>query len=144
MRREGDGWSLELTDTLPGGTGSRVSVRARKVLNMAGIWIDKVNSTAVNGAKRRIMGTKGVHIMVQMPPECARQAVHTFNRLKEGYSCIPFRGMHVIGPTETLFDGDPDDIKPLDDEIDFLIAETNYIFPSINLTRDHVWSAPMG
>jgi len=138
LRREGESWQLELADSLANDPADRAVVRARRVLNMAGIWIDKVNSRASNGAKRRIMGTKGVHIMVRMPPECAGHAVHTFNRLNEGYSCIPYRGMHSIGPTETLFEGDPDDIKPLDDEIDFLIAETNHIFPSMKLTRDNV------
>lgn len=138
LTREGDLWNLELERAAPDGTGDRVQVRAKRVLNMAGMWIDRVNASAANGARRRIMGTKGIHIMVRLPAECAGYAVHTFNRENEGYSCIPYRGMHSIGPTETLFEGDPDDVKPLDNEIDFLIDETNYIFPSMNLRREHV------
>jgi glycerol-3-phosphate dehydrogenase len=137
MKRDGaDGWAVTLTDQLQ--PADTVRVRAKIVLNMAGIWIDRVNATAASSARRRINGTKGAHIMVRLPPECRDYGIATINRENEPFYCIPWRGMHFFGPTETLYDGDPDDIRVLDDEIDWLIAEANHMLPSLALKRDHV------
>jgi len=130
------GWTLTLTDQLR--PQDKAQVHARIVLNMAGIWIDRVNALAGTGAKRRINGTKGSHIMVRLPPDCAMYGVVTINRLDEPFYMIPWRGMHFFGPTETLYDGDPDDVRVTDDEIDFLIDEANHMLPALNLKREHV------
>ena len=148
MKRLGEeGWELSLADQLS--PGQTATVRARTVLNMAGIWIDRVNATGAPAARRRINGTKGTHIMVRLPPECAEYGIATINRADEPFYCIPWRGMHFFGPTETLYDGDPDDIRPLEDEIEWLIAEANHMLPALGLKRDHVifsWSGvrPLG
>lgn len=136
LKRTGDGWTLTLTDQLR--PADKAQVDARIVLNMAGIWVDRVNGLAGTGAKRRINGTKGSHIMLQLPPDCATYGVATINRLDEPFYLIPWRGMHFFGPTETLYDGDPDDVRVTDDEIDFLLDEANYMLPALNLKREHV------
>lgn len=136
MTRDGDGWSLTLADALRPGETARV--RAKLVLNMAGIWIDRVNATGSPSAKRRINGTKGSHIVVRLPPECRDYGIVTINRLNEPFYCIPWRGLHFFGPTETLYDGDPDDVRPEESEIEWLIEEANYMLPAIGLKRDHV------
>jgi len=134
--RQGDMWRVGLSDTLePGGTAE---IRADVVLNMAGIWIDRVNRSAGAKARRKITGTKGAHIMVQLPPECADNGIATINRLNEGFYCVPWRGMHYFGPTETLYEGDPDDTGPTEDEIRWLVDEANYLLPSLNLKRSAV------
>jgi glycerol-3-phosphate dehydrogenase len=136
LRREGEHWRIALADALDATTTAEVT--ATLVLNMAGIWIDRVNRVTSEAAKRKITGTKGVHITVQLPPECADMGVATLNREQEGLYCIPWRGMHYFGPTETLFEGDPDDIRPTEDEIHWLIGEANHLLPSLNLKRSDV------
>jgi glycerol-3-phosphate dehydrogenase len=137
MKRLGEeGWELTLADQQA--QGHMATVRAKLVLNMAGIWIDRVNATGAPAARRRINGTKGTHITVRLPPECAEYGIATINRADEPFYCIPWRGMHFFGPTETLYDGDPDDVRPLDDEIEWLIAEANHMLPALGLKRDHV------
>jgi glycerol-3-phosphate dehydrogenase len=136
MQRAGDGWAISLADQLE--PGSATLVRARVVLNTAGIWIDRVNAAAGSKGPRRITGTKGAHIMVRLPPECADYGIATINRENEPFYCFPWRGLHFFGPTETLYEGDPDDIRATDDEIDWLIAETNHMLPPLALKREHV------
>ncbi|HXQ66156.1 MAG TPA: FAD-dependent oxidoreductase [Alphaproteobacteria bacterium] len=136
IKRAGEGWQLTLADQLQ--PGATASVRARIVLNMAGIWIDRVNASAGSTAHKYITGTKGAHIMVRLPPECANYGIATINRVNEPFYCFPWRGMHYFGPTETLYEGDPDDIRASDDEIDWLIDETNHMLPALNLRREHV------
>ncbi|MCC7045799.1 MAG: FAD-dependent oxidoreductase [Alphaproteobacteria bacterium] len=136
MAKAGDGWRLTLAD--PTAPGATATVVAKLVLNMAGIWIDRVNALAKPGAKRRINGTKGSHIVVRLPADCAEYGIATINRENEPFYCIPWRGLHFFGPTETLYDGDPDDVRVTDDEVDWLIAEANYMLPALGLRREHV------
>jgi glycerol-3-phosphate dehydrogenase len=136
LERSNGGWRLALTDRLePGGTAT---VRAQIVLNMAGIWIDRVNASAGARARRYITGTKGAHIMVRLPPECHDYGLVTINRLNEPFYCFPWRGMHFFGPTETVYEGNPDDVSATEDEIDWLIEESNHLLPALNLRREHV------
>ena len=136
LDRAGDGWSLRLADPLE--SGATASVQAKIVLNMAGIWIDRVNAAAGAQARKYITGTKGAHIMVRLPPECRDYGIATINRLNEPFYCFPWRGMHFFGPTETVYEGDPDNVIATDEEIDWLIEETNYMLPALNLRREHV------
>jgi len=140
----GSGWRIALSDELA--PGAPASVNSRCVLNMAGIWIDQVNAQASGAAhpKRMIAGTKGVHIMIRLPPECQEYGIATLNRLNEGLYCIPWRGMHYFGPTETLYEGNFDDVRPLEDDVSFLLDEANHLLPSIKLKRDDVLFAWAG
>ncbi len=135
MTRRNEAWEIELTDVFAGGNAT---VEAKLVMNMAGIWIDKVNGASGAPRPRKILGTKGIHIMVQLPPECADNGIVTFNRKQEPLYCIPWRGMHYFGPTETVYEGNLDEIRAGDDEIDGLLAEGNHLLPGLKLKRSDV------
>jgi glycerol-3-phosphate dehydrogenase len=132
MSARADGWDVELRDVASGGT-ARVSCKL--LLNMAGIWIDRVNNSSGSERPRKVLGTKGIHFMVQLPPDCADIGIVTFNRRNEPLYCIPWRGMHYFGPTETVYEGDLDDIRAEDDEIEDLLTEANHLLPSLKLKR---------
>jgi glycerol-3-phosphate dehydrogenase len=136
LTRAGDLWEIELVDRIE--TGQTACVRSTIVLNMAGIWIDKVNASSGTPRPRKILPTKGIHIMVQLPDEGADNGIVTFNRRNQPLYCIPWRGMHYFGPTETVYDGDLDDVRPTEMEIECLLAECNYLLPSLRLTRKDV------
>jgi glycerol-3-phosphate dehydrogenase len=135
LTRAGDLWEIELVDRIE--AGQPVRVRSAIVLNMAGIWIDKVNASSGAPRPRKILPTKGIHIMVQLS-EGADNGIVTFNRRNEPLYCIPWRGMHYFGPTETVYEGDLDDVRPTEAEIEDLLAEGNYLLPSLRLTRKDV------
>ncbi len=134
-------WRIELEDTR--GDQERVSVQGSVLINMAGIWIDQVNQLSSKPVGRKITGTKGSHIVVKLPPECADFGIAAMHREKEPFYCIPWRGLHFFGPTETLFEGNIDDIRPSEEEILWLLEEANYLFPGMGLRRSdilHSWS----
>ena len=136
LSRNGNGlWHVALVDVLD---DTRAQVTAKSVLNMAGIWIDGVNARAPAPVGRKVLGTKGAHIMVQLPPECAAWASRTLNRRNEPFYCVPWRGMHFFGPTEILYEGDPDDVCLLEQEVEFLLDEANDLLPALHLTRNDV------
>ncbi len=143
LDRTSDGrWELTLRDATEG--TAQATVHASLVLNTTGIWIDRVNKLARDNVSRKILGTKGVHIMVKLPPECSSYGVTTFHRQKFPFYCIPQQGLHYFGPTETPFEGDIDDIHPTDDEIDWLVAEADYLLPGANIKRSDVLFAWAG
>lgn len=139
MTQAKDGrWTLTLADAQ--GEEKPATVTARAVLNTAGIWIDKVNSLAGGKAKRRILGTKGAHVVIRLPEECRDYGVITLNRKGvEPVYLVPWRqGLHYMGVTETVYDGDIDDIHATDEDIDWLLAEANHLLPSAGLKRSDV------
>jgi len=132
-RDEYAGWRVVLTDTLVPEDTAVVS--ARMLLNVAGIWIDSVNGVAGADAHRCITGTKGVHVMFRLPRECQDYGIATINRAREPFYCVPWRGLHYFGPTETLYEGNIDDIRPLEEEVQWIIDEANYLLPELSLKR---------
>ncbi len=126
-RTDGDHWKLTLADR----TGADIEVSAKIVLNLSGAWIDRVNGLAGSGARRRVRGTKGIHIAVRLPPECLGQGVMGYNRRGEHLYCFPWRDYHYFGPTETPFDGDVDTVAPTEDEIRDLLDEVNHLWPGL-------------
>lgn len=135
-------WRVILADALA--PEQTAVVRAKVLLNMAGIWIDRINSTAGPAVRRCITGTKGVHVMFRLPPECLDYGIATINRANEPFYCVPWRGMHYFGPTETLFEGEIDDIRPLEDEVEWIIQEANYLLPELKLKRSEMLFAWAG
>ena len=137
LTREGEeGWAVTLTDGMDGGTEARV--HGRVVVNTAGMWIDRVNRLADPRAARKVTGTKGTHIIVRLPPECATLGLITAFRDGNPFYIYPWRGLHYIGPTDTLFEGDEDEVRATEAEIAFLIEEANHLLPAAAITRKDV------
>ena len=142
VRTAGDGWRLTLGDSFT--PTESTHVEARIVLNMAGIWIDRVNELGGSEIGRKITGTKGIHLAVRLPPECRDRGVMGINREQEHLYCFPWRDLHFFGPTETLYEGNIDDIHPTDDEIDWLVDEVQYLLPGAGFKRSDILFAWAG
>ena len=123
-RRDGDAWELRWTE----GGGER-STRATTLVNAAGPWVNHVlrrvepsqgtiDLDLVQGTHIEIPGTleKGVYYG-EAPSD--RRAVFA----------IPWRDRILVGTTETPFDGEPGDARPLDSEIDYLRETFRHHFP---------------
>ncbi|MBE9061670.1 glycerol-3-phosphate dehydrogenase [cf. Phormidesmis sp. LEGE 11477] len=116
------------------------------IVNTSGPWVDKVcdkgtqnEAPAPIGTTQKIGGTKGSHIVVDDFPGAPGAAFYvealTDNR---PFFILPFLGQYLIGTTDLRFSGDLDRVKADDDEIDYLIAETNKVFPAARLSRESV------
>jgi glycerol-3-phosphate dehydrogenase len=141
-RDRSEGWSVGLRDVLT--VEPEIRVRAKLVLNMAGIWIDDVSRTANPNAGRKVLGTKGCHIVVRLPDECRGYGIATLNSKQEPFYCVPWHDLHYFGPTETLYDGDCDRILVTENEIEWILHEANRLLPSLKLTRADVLSTWAG
>ena len=140
-RRDGQ-WMITLTDTL--NPSETVQVRSKAILNMAGIWIDQVLQTSKLPAPKLTFGTKGAHIVVRLPRACRDFGLVTKNSLGEPFYCIPWQGMHYIGPTETAFEGDQDSVFADGQDVDFLLREAAAVLPGLRIGREDVLSTWAG
>ena len=137
-----DGWTATLRDALD--PQAEVEVRAKAVVNTAGIWIDRVNALADDKAPRKVHGTRGVHIAFRLPPECAEYAVVNYSRDNEPLFCAPFRDLHYAGPTEVNYEGDLDSIAPSEADIALMLEELALVLPGMGLKRKDVLFAWAG
>jgi glycerol-3-phosphate dehydrogenase len=86
-----------------------------------------------------IGGTKGSHIIVDPFPGAPKNAIYVEAR-KDGrpYFIVPWNERYLIGTTDLRYEGDLDYVSASEDEIEYLIEETNYVIPEAGLTRDSV------
>lgn len=133
-------WRISLKDGL--GSGETAQVTGRVLLNTAGPWVDRVISKAGTGPrKKHLIGIKGVNLVVKLPPECAGQGLETISSIGQPYYCMPWGDYHFFGPTDTVFEGDPDDARVMPEDIEYILREANFLFPSLNITeKDIVYS----
>lgn len=114
-------------------------LKAKSIVNLAGIWLDQVNgSISLKDAGRKITGTKGIHIAIKLPAGYEKFAIMTMSSHDQPIYCIPWKGIHYIGATETLFEGERDKIVPEEPEVQFLLSEARILFPSLNLKRSDI------
>jgi glycerol-3-phosphate dehydrogenase len=141
IKRTGNAWEVVLRTP----DGGEAKVSGTVLLNLAGVWVDRVNGlvAAARPPKRKVVGVKGVSIAVKLPAECEGYGLAGINSEGDAIMCVPWGGLHYIGPTETVYEGDIDDVKPEDSDIDFLITEINRLMPGINMDRScilHAWA----
>lgn len=127
---------------------SRRQVNAKVVINTAGVWVDQVIEMAGRSQARKpaqkVAAVKGVHIMAKLPARFDGKIIVGRNRSNTQLSCIPWRGLHYLGPTEVPYQGDIEDVFPTEEDVHFLVKEANYFFPGLNLEREDVLFAWAG
>jgi len=132
---------------LPTGETFTVKLAANgTVINTAGPWVDEVCNLGKEGeasqplSQERLMGgTKGSHIIVDPFPGAPNTALYVEAK-SDGrpFFVVPWCGMFLVGTTDLRYEGNLDQIKASDDEVDYLIKETNAVVPTAQLTRDDV------
>lgn len=134
-RQSTNDWIVELLDIV---TGETHACRGRIIVNAAGPWIDEI--LAIGGlSKRLIGGTKGSHIIVSSFAGAPSTALYVEAELDHRpFFIIPWVGKYLIGTTDIRFAGDLDRVEIEDDELDYLLRETNRVISSAGLTRDDV------
>jgi glycerol-3-phosphate dehydrogenase len=136
LTREGDRVTgVEFTDVLGGGS---YAARAPVTVNVAGPWVDEVLGEDLGG--RMIGGTKGSHLVVDPFPGAPKGEALYVEARKDGrpYFIVPWNGRYLIGTTDIRYEGDLDRVSADEEEIEYLIEETNYVIPEANLTRESV------
>ncbi|GAB4456456.1 MAG: glycerol-3-phosphate dehydrogenase [Armatimonadaceae bacterium] len=127
-------------------TGETQEVRTRMVINAAGPWVDVVNRTLETPPPQMIGGTWGTHLILPMRPTGPQGPIYATAQ-KDGrpFFLLPWDGRLLVGTTDVKFQGnDPDDLQIEDWEIEYLLAETNLLFPEADYTEADVQATTVG
>lgn len=147
LQRQGDRLTVLLCKDQLTGQSFTIKVGEQAVvINTSGPWVDAVCHLGQQGdrrepigTERKIGGTKGSHIIVGLFPGAPSTALYVEARKdNRPFFIVPWLGMYLIGTTDFRYDGELDNIKASNDEIDYLLAETNYVFPAAKLSRQDV------
>ncbi len=122
-------------------TGERLIARGRTVVNVAGPWVDRVLGKAgIEPRGNPLLGvTKGTHIVVEPFPGAPSDALYIEAKTDgRPYFIIPWNSLYLIGTTDDRYTGDLDQVVPTEDEIAYLLNETNIAIPNAGLDRASV------
>ena len=136
-------WIISLQDT-SNEHASPVEVCAPVILNLAGTWADKVLPPDP-GRKPIVHMSKGSHIVVEMPDTYKGFGIAGVNRHGLPFYVLPLhKNLFSVGVTELPFDGDATNVSCSDEEMDFLIEESNSLLPGRQLRKEDVVSTWSG
>lgn len=122
-------------------SGGLRSIRAKRVVNAAGPWVDQVLGLAGEHS-RRIGPTKGSHCVVDDFPGAPSSCVF-FESPDDTRPMfiLPWLGRFMIGTTDLPYDGSIDDVRIDDEETDYLLSAVNTLIPEAKLQRsDVIWA----
>ncbi|TML87915.1 MAG: glycerol-3-phosphate dehydrogenase/oxidase [Actinobacteria bacterium] len=123
--------------------GRTVDVSARVVVNAAGPWIDSVRRLEDPDASPSVRLSKGVHVVVE--PERPWTAALTIPHDKVRVSfAVPWEGMLLLGTTDTLHEGSPDDVAVDDADVEQVLAEAARALDPALVTRNRIRSSFAG
>ncbi len=127
-------WQIEVRDALDGGT---VTATARVVVNATGPWADRVRRLAgVDQGRRCVRTTKGIHLLL---PRISDNAVYIAAKRDERlFFVIPWRAFSLVGTTDTDFEGDLDRLAATRDEVQYLLTETQRVFPTARVREEEI------
>lgn len=114
-------------------------VRPQLVINAAGPWIDFANHS-LGLSTRFIGGTKGSHLVLDHPElRAAIGGNEFFFENKDGRIVLicPLHDRVLVGTSDITIDH-PDQARCTDEEIDYFIEMIARVFPSIQVTREHI------
>jgi glycerol-3-phosphate dehydrogenase len=111
--------------------GVERTIRARAVVNAAGVWADEVRALDEGRDPRSIRPAKGVHITV--PWAKVRNdvaAVLPVPRDRRSVFVVPWGDLTFIGTTDTDYDGPLDDPQCTREDVDYLLGAVNHALAS--------------
>ncbi len=142
FRRDGAALVTRVRDLL---SGDEREVRARVVVNAAGPWSDVVRTLADPAARPRLRPTKGVHLVFRAERVGNRHAI-TFPSPVDGrvMFVLPWGDLTYVGTTDTDLPTWPAPVEVEAEDVAYLLASANGIFPGARLAEDDVVSSWAG
>lgn len=113
-RRDGDGWQLAFESG-----GERQSLHSRALVNAGGPWVNAVLAR-IDGAHppQPIDWVQGTHILLE--GGLSRGIYYVEAEDRRAVFVMPWHGSTLVGTTEAVYSGNPDQVSPTDGEVEYL------------------------
>ncbi len=117
-------------------TGAQFQVRARQVINAAGVWTDEIQQMVGGRGQFQVRASKGVHLVV--PRNRINSATGIITRTEKSLLFVVPWGSHwIIGTTDTDWSLDLAHPAASSTDIDYLLEHVNTLLED-PLTREDV------
>ncbi|MBQ4901145.1 FAD-dependent oxidoreductase [Paenibacillus sp. Marseille-P2973] len=124
--------------------GETYELRARKVVNAAGPWVDTLREWDGSKQGKMLQLTKGVHLVIDQGRFPLRQAVYFDTPDGRMIFAIPREGKTYVGTTDTVYRGDIAHPRMNAEDRQYVIDAINGMFPSLGITAADVESSWAG
>jgi len=122
-----------------------IEVRARVVVNAAGVWVDSVRELDERHVRPMVRPTKGIHLLIPRARLSSQHAV-IFNVPRDGRHIflIPWGDFALIGTTDTDYQGDLDNPAATLEDVEYLLEAVQRTFPGAQIKHDEIISTFAG
>ncbi|MFP7479088.1 glycerol-3-phosphate dehydrogenase/oxidase [Terribacillus saccharophilus] len=125
-------------------TGEKHRIFAKKIVNAGGPWVDTLREKDGSKKGKTLHLTKGVHLVFDGERFPLRQAVYFDTPDGRMVFAIPREGKTYVGTTDTTYKGDIKHPVMTVEDRDYIIDSINYMFPTVEITKDDVESSWAG
>ena len=125
--------------------GQEIEVRARVIVNAAGVWVDGVRQLSKHPSRPMTRPTKGIHLVIPRARLASQHAV-VFDSPRDGRHVflIPWDDFALIGTTDTDYDGDLDNPAANQEDVEYLLEAVQHAFPGAQIKHDDIISTFAG
>ncbi len=102
--------------------GTEVSVSARVVVNATGPWVDEVRRLEDPSATRSVRLSKGAHVLLRLDEPWAAALTIPHDKVRVSFA-VPWQGMLLLGTTDTLFEGGPEEVQATEADVAQILGE---------------------
>ena len=117
-------------------TGSEYDIKASITVNAAGPWADLILGKIRGRKHHGLIRSKGIHIITK--PLHKDHALVLQTKTGRHFFIIPWRGFSLIGTTDDVYKGHPDDFKVTEADMSDFLGEINATVPAVRLTRQDI------
>ena len=118
--------------------GQAVQVSARQVVNATGPWIDRLRRLEDPKATPSVRLSKGVHLIVDGGEGWSAAVTIPHDKVRVSFA-IPWEGKLLLGTTDTLHEGEPEDGRVTDDDVQTILAEAGEAVHDLGPVRASFW-----
>ena len=123
--------------------GEQATVRARVVVNATGPWVDRLRRLEDPAATPSVRLSKGAHAVLQLEQPWSAALTIPHDAVRVSFA-VPWEGMLLLGTTDTLYEGDPDDVAATPEDVDQILAEAAVALDQEALRPDAIRSVYAG
>lgn len=125
-------------------SGESYSIYAKKIINAAGPWVDKIRELDGSKQGKHLQLTKGTHLVFDQSIFPLQQAIYFDTHDKRMIFAIPRDGKTYVGTTDTVYQDEISHPKVTKADETYLLKAINGMFPSLDLTEASIESSWVG
>lgn len=124
--------------------GKEFNIYGDYIINATGPWLDQIRQKSEKIEGKRLLLTKGIHIVVPHDRLPVKHSVYFDVPDGRMAFAIPKKDVTYIGTTDTNYAGRPEDVSPSHEDVKYIIDATNEMFPSAGINESDVVSSWAG